>query len=98
MIDDESQAEIGASSAIIILSGIQAFYDSDGDYLLVERIWEPYIVARQMQKTCGDAAWKKAAEMAEAARAVDDKRGALIYDRTAALLHPDVNKQVDRNE
>jgi hypothetical protein len=95
LIDDESQAEIGATSALVILSGIQAFYDSGGDYLIVERIWEPYIVARQMQKTYGTDAWKKAAEMAGAARATNDERGAVIYERVATLLHPDVNKQVD---
>jgi hypothetical protein len=95
LIDDESQAEIGASSAIVILSGIQAFYDSGGDFLVVERIWEPYIVARQMQKAFGANAWKKAAEMAGAAHAANDERGAVIYERVATLLSPDVNKQVD---
>lgn len=86
MIEDESQAELGASNALIILTGIQAFLDSGGDYLTVERIWEPYIVARQLQKTYGDGAWKKATEMAEAALAMQDNRGAIIYERTATLL------------
>ena len=99
LIDDESQAEIGASNALIILSGIQAFYDSGGDFLIVERIWEPYIVSRQMQKAYGEGAWKKAAEMSGAARAANDERGAVIYERVATLLHhPDVNKRVDSKQ
>lgn len=95
LIEDESQAEQGAQAALLILTGIQSFIDTGGDYLTVERIWEPVIVARQLEKTHGDLAWKKAGEMAEAAKAANDLRGADIYERVSVALHAELNKRVD---
>lgn len=87
MTGDESQAEDSARAALMILAGIQAFLDS-GDYRAVEAIWEPAIVARQLLAAHGESAWKKAAEQAGACKAMNDERGAFIYERVAALLHP----------
>lgn len=95
LIDDESQAESGAQYALLILTGIQTFYDTGGNYVAVERLWEPFIVSRQMEKAYGEKAWEKAAEMAEAARKVDDQRGAWIYQAVASMLKSQVNKPVD---
>jgi hypothetical protein len=94
LVEDVSQAHLGAHSAILILTGVQAFLDSGGDYTVVERLWEPIIVARQMEKSYGSAAWKKAAEMAAAATKVNDERGQAIYSRAATILCPEVNKGV----
>jgi len=41
------------------------------------------------------AAAAKAADMAAAARGVNDERGVAIYERTAQLLAGQVNKPVD---
>jgi len=96
LIDDEAQAEQGAQGALLILTGIQSFFDNGGDYQTVELLWEPVIVARHMEKTLGlAAAAAKAADMAAAARGVNDERGAAIYERTAQLLAGQVNKPVD---
>jgi len=92
---DESQAELAARSALFILTGIQAFYDSGGNYLAVERFWEPVIVSRQMEKAYGPKALEKAVEMTEAAHKAEDRRGAGIYAQVVAMLSPDVNKPVD---
>ncbi len=96
LVDDATQAEHGARGALLILTGIQAFLDSGGDYRAVEGIWEPAIVARQMLVGYGEEAWKKAAEMCGACKAVEDERGAYVYARVAEMLAPDdVKKRVD---
>jgi hypothetical protein len=96
LVDDATQAEDGARASLLILTGIQAFLDSNGDYRAVEAAWEPSIVARHMLKAYGDEAWRKAAEMCGGCKAVEDERGAYIYARVAEMLAPeDVKKRVD---
>jgi hypothetical protein len=98
LVEDPAQAEDGARLAILILTGIQTFLDSDGSYAAVEQIWEPVIVARHMAKAYGTDAWKKAAEMSGVAKTVADNRGAQIYASAAVLLAPeDIKKRVDWN-
>jgi hypothetical protein len=89
LIDDENQVESGSMTALLILTGIQAYLDSGGDYLAVEILWEPVIVAKQIMKAYGNGALDKATEMAVAARALNDVRGAQIYERVVALLSVD---------
>lgn len=94
IVADETQAEMGARGALLILTGIQTFLDT-GDYLAVERIWEPIILARHLERAYKDEGAKQAQQMAAALRKGGDQRGAWIYERAAVLLGPDVNKQVD---
>jgi len=95
LVEDESQAETGAQGALFILTGIQAYLDSGGAYSVIEHAWEPCIVARQIKKTYGQDGMKKAAEMAAACRAVEDSRGAQIYERVTALLTEPISPPVD---
>lgn len=95
LVENEEQAEMGARGALLILTGIQTFIDSGGDYLKVEHLWEPCIVARHMEFAHGETAWIKACEMAEAARTCGDDRGTAIYERVAVILSPDAHKPVD---
>ena len=87
-VDDESQAEMGARAALTILTGIQAFYDSGGDYRVIALAWEPVIVARQMEKAHGADGWKAAAKVAGEALAADDRPKAELYERVALMLRP----------
>lgn len=97
LVDDEAQAGLGAQSSLLILAGVQAFLDSNGDYATAEQLWEPVIVARQLEKALGsaEAALEKATEMAKGCIGANDRRGAGIYERAAALLDAQVNKRVD---
>jgi hypothetical protein len=95
LIEDETQAEMGSKGALLILSGIQTFIDSGGDYLAVERVWEPVIVARYLEKAYKLDAPKQARQLAGALRKGGDMRGSWIYDHAADLLDPDINKPVD---
>lgn len=96
LTEDPAQAEDASRLAILILTGIQTFLDAGGAYTAVEQVWEPVIVARQMTKAYGANAWKKAAEMSGAAKAVSDNRGAQIYATVAVMLAPDdIKKRVD---
>lgn len=90
---DESLVESGSLTALLILTGIQAFLDSGGDYLAVERIWEPVIVTQQLKRAYGLSALDKVKEMATAARALNDNRGAEIYERVVTILT--VDKTID---
>src|SRR5579885_3229519 len=85
LTDDPAQVENSTRLAILILTGIQTFFDSGGSYAAVEQIWEPVIVAHQMTKTYGANAWKKAAEMSGAAKATADNRKAQIYANVAVM-------------
>lgn len=96
LIDDEKQAQLGAQAALLILTGVQTFIDSQGDCDLVEQLWEPNIVARQLDAKHGPEAWKKAAALADEFFKANDQQKAVIYNRAAIMLHPgEVNKQVD---
>lgn len=96
LIDDEKQAQLGAQAALLILTGIQTFLDSAGNYDLVEQLWEPNIVARQLEAKHGPEAWKKAAALADELFKINNQQKAAIYNHAAILLHPgEVNKQVD---
>lgn len=98
LVEDESQIEMGATGALLILSGIQTFLDSGGDYRAVERVWEPHIVARHLEKAYGKDAPKNARQLAAAMQKGGDVRGAWLYERAAVLLDPpppDINKPVD---
>lgn len=75
-IDD---AEAASTMALVILTGIQEFYDSGGDYVRVEQVWEPIIVYRQLEKAFGDNAQQKATELYQSAKLLNDTRGAAIY-------------------
>lgn len=94
LTEDESQAEHSAQAALFILSGIQAFLDS-GDYRSVEILWEPVLVARQMEKAYGTLGAAKATDMAAAMRLAQDERGAAIYERASELLRAKLNNKVD---
>jgi|PlaIllAssembly_1097288.scaffolds.fasta_scaffold00029_12 hypothetical protein len=99
LVEDETQIEMGATGALLILSGVQTFIDSGGDYKAVERVWEPHIVARHLEKAYGTDAAKNARQLAAAMQKGGDVRGAWVYERAANLLDPppapDVNKPVD---
>lgn len=98
LVEDETQIEMGATGALLILSGIQTFIDSGGDYKAVERVWEPHIVARHLEKAYGTEAAKNARQLAAAMQKGGDQRGAWLYERAAKLLDPpppDINKPVD---
>jgi len=95
LVDDESQAEMGARAALTILTGIQAFYDSGGDYRVIALAWEPVIVARQMEKIHGANGWREAAMRAGAAKAAEDHDIAALYERVARLLKSDIKIEVD---
>lgn len=98
LVEDETQIEMGATGALLILSGIQTFLDSGGDYRAVERVWEPHIVARHLEKAYGKDAAKNARQLAAAMQKGGDLRGGWVYERAAVLLDPpppDINKPVD---
>lgn len=88
LIDDEKQAQLGAQAALLILTGIQTFIDSEGDYEVVEQLWEPNIVARQLEAKHGPEAWKKAAALADEFFKANDQQKAAIYNHAAVMLHP----------
>lgn len=88
LIDDEKQAQLGAQAALLILTGIQTFIDSEGDYEVVEQLWEPNIVARQLDAKHGPEAWKKAAALADEFFKANDQHKAAIYNHAAIMLHP----------
>ncbi len=94
LCDEAEQAETGAKAALLILSGIQTYFDSGGDYLAVERVWEPVIVSRQLEKSFGAQAANKARIHAEKMTLENDARGAWIYNQ-ASLLLEQVIKSVD---
>ena len=97
--DSPEHDEMSARGALFILTGIQEFLDSGGDYLRVESLWEPHIVARQLDQLYGAESWKKAAEMAGESLAKNDKRAAEIYATAAEMLHPEeVKIAVDKPE
>lgn len=96
LIDDEAQAALGAQAALLILTGVQIFIDSGGDYAAVEQLWEPNVVARQLDALHGPEAWKKAAEMAESYARAGDQNKADIHKHAALMLRPIVtNNPVD---
>ncbi len=98
LTDDPALAAEASQSSLLILTGIQTFLDTGGDYLAVERLWEPVIVAREMEKAYGpEEGAKKAVEMGAAARAVCDVRGAGIYEQVAGILQSMINKRVDKS-
>ena len=88
LVDDENRAQYGAQAALLILTGVQIFIDSDGNYDLVEQLWEPNIVASQLDTLHGPDAWKEAAARADELFKAGDQRKAAIYNRAAAMLHP----------
>lgn len=91
---NENDAEPAAQWALLILTGIQAYYDTGGNYLAVERLWAPIILSRQLAD--GPEAWKKAMELAKTYRAAGNLRASALYEQAAAYLKPaDVNKSVD---
>lgn len=98
LVEDEAHAEMGARGALLILTGIQAFLDSNGDHLLVEQLWEPIAIARQLEKTFGTgvAARAKALEMAEAARALKNEHRTSIYEAVAEFFTEPAQPAVDK--
>lgn len=97
LVEDENHIEMGATGALLILSGIQTFLDRGGDYRAVERVWEPHIVARHLEKAYNQEAAKNARQLASAMRKGGDARGAWIYEQAANLIGPCpfVNKPID---
>lgn len=95
LTEDTSHAESGARGALLILTGIQAFFDSGGDPNVIELAWEPTIAARELEKKHGDNAWKRAAELAGEALGAEDAAKAQLYGRVALMLKPEtVDKPV----
>lgn len=88
LVDDESQAENGARAALMILTGIQAFFDSGGDAKVLEHAWRPAIIARALERK-GPDAWKEAAALAGEALAADRHDVAALYERVALMLKPE---------
>lgn len=86
IVEKEEDAAQASWAAIVILSGIQAFLDTNGDYGTVELMWEPAIVIRNLQKTYGPKAKDVANEMAASCKQLNDERGARIYARAAVAL------------
>lgn len=95
LVDDEKQAQLGAQAALLILTGIQTFLDNEGNYGLVEQLWEPNIVARQLEAKHGHEAWKMAGAMADEFFKGNNQPKAAIYNRAAAMLADGVKKNVD---
>lgn len=86
LVEDETQADAGAEVALMILTGIQTFIDSGGNYLAVERLWYPVVIARKFQKTYGADAANQAKALVPAFRNGGNERSAVIYERAAQLL------------
>lgn len=99
LTEDEAHAEDAARGALLILTGIQAFQDSGGDYRTIEMAWRPAIIVRDLLLRHGDNAWQVAAKTAGEARGHGRHMVADIYERVALMLAPeepdDVNKAVD---
>lgn len=95
LTDDIAAVEDAARGALLILTGIQAFQDSGGDYRVIEQAWRPAIIARDLLTKHGDNAWQVAAKAAGEARGLDRHLVADIYERVALMLAPDINKEVD---
>ena len=98
LTDDVAHAEDGARASLMILTGIQAYLDSNGDPRTFEAAWGPVIVARNMSKKYGPEAWQIAAKVSGEMKAENKPALAEMYERVALLLapEPDVKTEVDK--
>lgn len=77
--------ERAATSALIILAGLQKFLDS-GIPETTGALWEPLIEARNLKKQWGGQAYRKATELASAAHDIDSNSYTLHMEVCQILL------------
>ena len=84
--EDDVHSENAAAAALVILTGIQAYLDSAGDRVALERAWKPTILSRRLAAEYGKEAWRKAAEKAGEHLAAERPFKAQLYERAAIIL------------